>query len=121
MLLDLPLSRDYFLSLFECAGLHPQIAERTVDMGILRSMVANGYGYALANIRPKSGVAPDGKPLRFVKLSGGYRAMIMGLVTPGARHKTRTLLAFEKHCRATISTQTIPGLETPNASAIDLR
>ena len=110
VLLDLPLSREYFLSIFHDAGLRPTIGERTADMAVMRSMVANGYGYALANVRPKTGISPDGKPLRFIPLSGKSRPMIMGLATPSAERKTRTMTAFAEHCRRSISDDHIPGL-----------
>ena len=36
VLLDLPLSSDYFLSFFRLSGLRPLIAERTRDMAVMR-------------------------------------------------------------------------------------
>ena len=110
VLLDLPFSRDYFLSLFREAGLRPKIGERTADMAVMRSMVANGFGYALANVRPKSGISPDGKPLCFVPLDGDQRPMIMGLATPAAGRKTRTVQAFVDHCKTLITDEHVPGL-----------
>ena len=40
VLLDLPYSREYFLSAFQMKGLRPSIAERTGDIAVMRSMVA---------------------------------------------------------------------------------
>ena len=54
VLLDLPLSRDYFMSLFAKFGLEPNIVARSRSEEVVRSMVANGIGYALFNVRPKS-------------------------------------------------------------------
>ena len=54
VLLDLPMSREYFLSLFHNVGLRPHIVERTNEMPVLRSLVANGYGCSLANLRTRS-------------------------------------------------------------------
>lgn len=70
VLLDLPMSADYFLSFFTRADLRPMISERTRDMAVMRSLVANGFGYSIANFRPRSTSAPDGKPLSFVPLVG---------------------------------------------------
>ena len=61
ILLDLPLSREYFLGLYQAAGVTPQIRERVGDYHVLRSMVANGFGYSLGNIRPLSPATADGK------------------------------------------------------------
>lgn len=45
VLLDLPYSSEYFLSFFVSAGVPPMIAERTRDMAVMRSLVANGFGF----------------------------------------------------------------------------
>ncbi len=110
VLLDLPYSRDYFLSLFRAVGIQPNIAERTKDMGILRSMVANNFGFSLANIRPLGETAPDGKKLRYVPLAGDIRPMRMGLVTVRNIRKSRVVTAFEDHCRELINQTSIPGM-----------
>lgn len=96
VLLDLPLSADYFLSFFSDRGLRPNIAERTRDMAVLRSLVANGFGYSIVNLRPLNDVAPDGRPLRFVPLGGNARAMKMGMLVSTAVERSqlhRTFLA----------------------------
>lgn len=99
VLLDLPLSRDYFLSLFAAADLRPRISERTRDMAVVRSLVAHGYGYALANVRAGNEQALDGTPLVRVPLAGDHRVMAMGTATMRGEHKTRLVAAFEAHCR----------------------
>jgi len=110
VLLDLPISADYFLSMLRDAGVPPRIAERSRDMALVRAMVANGYGYSLANVRPRTELSPDGKPLKFVPLWEGAQPLQLGLVTGKATHKTRSLLAFEEHCRAAIAVGSVPGL-----------
>jgi DNA-binding transcriptional LysR family regulator len=52
ILLDLPKSRDYFLSIFGDLGVTPRIAHRTTSFEMLRSLVANGLGYSLLNFCP---------------------------------------------------------------------
>lgn len=99
VLLDLPFSREYFLSLFAAASLRPRIAERTRDMAVVRSLVAHGYGYALANVRAGSERALDGTPLVRAPLAGSHRAMAMGTATMRGERKTRLVAAFEAHCR----------------------
>jgi DNA-binding transcriptional LysR family regulator len=110
ILLDLPLSREYFLSLFHQAGLRPLIAERVPEMSMIRSMVANGFGYSLANMRPASVAAPDGARLCTVPLDGGHRPLMLGLATVRLRFRPRILEAFEEHCRAVITNRDIPGM-----------
>lgn len=114
VLLDLPYSGEYMLSILRNGGITPKIAEKTRDMAVLHSMVANGYGFALANIRPRSTTSPDGKPLRFVPLTGGVRALNLGLATVRADRPSRTVQAFTEHCREQMSPAYVPGL-TPAA------
>ncbi|HVG46744.1 MAG TPA: LysR family transcriptional regulator [Rubellimicrobium sp.] len=110
VLLDLPGSTAYFLSAFEAAGLHPRIAARTRDMALARSLVANGFGFLLVNVRPLSDLAPDGKRVVYRPLSGGPRALRMGLARLDGVRRTRVVEAFEAHCRRWVTPQSIPGL-----------
>ncbi len=61
VLLDQPRTRDYFLSLFGSKGLTPIIAHRTESFEMVRSLVANGFGYALLNFVPPYLVEGHGK------------------------------------------------------------
>lgn len=110
VMLDLPFSSDYFLSLLAAEGVTPRIAERTRDMAVMRSLVANGYGYAIANIRPLHDLAPDGRKLRFVPLVGAVRPMMLGLALVEGADAVLTLRAFVEHCRALITDASIPGM-----------
>ena len=110
VLLDLPFSAAYFLSFFANAGLSPVIAERTRDMGVMRAMVANGFGYSIANIRLGSDRAPDGRRLVFVPLVGDVRPMRIGLLLPGSGKRRRIVAAFVDHCRTALTDSALPGL-----------
>ncbi|QPC94675.1 LysR family transcriptional regulator [Mesorhizobium sp. INR15] len=111
VLLDLPFSREYFLSAFQQKGLRPNIAERTGDIAAMRSMVANGFGYGIANMRPLNTLAPDGKPLIFVPLAGDLRPLTMGIALPNADHRTQSVKAFIAHCRRFVVEQGVFGSE----------
>lgn len=111
VLLDLPLSREYFLSLFQTRDLRPTIAERTAHIMMVRSMVANGFGYGLLNIPSLNERAPDGKVLRYVPLSGKHRPMTLGLVTVKHDRKPRVLTELEQYCRQNIRADSVPGME----------
>lgn len=116
VLLDLPISGEYFLSFFNKLGIKPQIAERTRDMAVMRSLVANGYGYSIANIRPLSNLSPDGGELAFIPLTGDVRHMQMGLVMARGADRTSTVKAFIAHCREKISEGGVPGIQTGTLS-----
>ncbi|MDX8461662.1 LysR family transcriptional regulator [Mesorhizobium humile] len=111
VLLDLPYSREYFLSAFQPKGLRPRIAERTGDIAVMRTMVANGFGYGIANMRPLNTMSPDGKLLVFVPLLGDIRPLMMGIALPNAEHRTLTVQAFIDHCRRFVVEQGVFGTE----------
>jgi DNA-binding transcriptional LysR family regulator len=104
VLLDLPHSSDYFLSFFIAAGLRANITERTRDMAVMRGLVANGFGYSIVNIRPVNDIAPDGKAIRYIPLTGAPRPMKMGLLMGGGMEQTLLHKAFLDHTRAWIET-----------------
>ena len=116
-LLDLPISADDFLSFFARAGVRPQIAERTRDMAVMRSLVANGYGYSIANVRPMTDLAPDGRKLRFIPLVGNVQPMRLGLATSEGAQKVLTVRAFMDHCTQQITNDHIPGMNMKLAPA----
>lgn len=103
VLLDLPHSAEYFLSLFDELGARPRIVERTRDMAVMRSLVANGFGYSIANIRPMNDWAPDGRPLRFLPLKGPVRPMNLGIALVSDTANVSTVQTFIEHCRTFIA------------------
>ena len=105
VLLDLPVSREYFLSAFHQRGVRPNVAERTSDIAVMRSMVANGFGYGIANMRPLNTMSPDGKPLVFLPLAGDLRPLHLGVMTPEAGRQTQTIREFIKHCKEYVGQQ----------------
>jgi DNA-binding transcriptional LysR family regulator len=102
VLLDLPFSADYFLQVFTRRGLKPRIVERTRDMGLMRAMVANGFGFSLANIRLRSDVASDGRRLVTVPLADPdqpIEPLAFGLVLAEGAEGARRVRALTEHCR----------------------
>jgi DNA-binding transcriptional LysR family regulator len=110
VLLDLPMSRTYFMSVFERAGVTPNIAERTRDMAVMRSLVANGFGFSVANIRPHSDLSPDGRALCFIPIEGTPRPLRLGFVTPVGARRVLSVDAFIDHAGQTIAEWNYPGL-----------
>lgn len=110
VLLDLPISRTYFLSAFENAGVTPNIVERTRDMAVMRSLVANGFGFSVANIRPHSDLSPDGRALSFIPLVGTQRPLRLGFIVPEGARSVLSVEAFISHASKTIDAWGYPGL-----------
>ena len=99
VLLDLPLSSDYFLSFFNRTGPRPIIAERTKDLAVARSLVANGFGFSVINYRPIGTHAPDGKPLIFVPLESEVPPLPVGLLSLKGLASRSIYSAFLDLCR----------------------
>lgn len=94
VLLDLPISTDYFLSLFSNVQATPRVVERTRDMAVMRSLVGNDFGYSIANVHPQNSISPDGLPLAAVPIKDPVRSLRMGLLTAQGADKSRTVKAF---------------------------
>lgn len=110
VLLDLPYSRQYFLGLFQSAGLKPNVAAQSQNHEVVKSLVANGFGFTIANVRPMNLVALDGQPMVSIGLSGDHTPMTIGMATLRQQHKPKILQAFERHCREKVSDKSIPGM-----------
>ncbi|MEM7636237.1 MAG: LysR substrate-binding domain-containing protein [Pseudomonadota bacterium] len=110
VMLDLPQSREYFVSLFESKGLEPMIVARAANQEVVRTMVANNYGFTIANVRPRNPAALDGRKLVAVKLAGDHKPMRIGISTLAQERKPMILTVFEEHCRNLITDTNIPGM-----------
>lgn len=108
VLLDLPYSSEYFLSFFRQVDIKPNVAERTRDMSVMRSLVANGFGFSIANVRPLNNLSPDGRKLIFVPLKDDLRPMRLGLLKARIENETNTMTAFIDHCKAAVEAERLP-------------
>ncbi|ANT61879.1 LysR family transcriptional regulator [Salipiger sp. CCB-MM3] len=111
VLLDLPMSGEYFLSFFTKLGITPMIAERTRDIAVMRSLVANGFGYGMGNTHPATDLAPDGRRLKFIPMTGPVRTLKLGLLMSEGARSSRTIRAFIDHAQAEITETRAPGLQ----------
>lgn len=116
VLLDMPMSREYFLALFIRDRLEPNIAWSSANFDVVRTMVANGLGYTLGNVRPRADNALDGRRLRRVPLAGDPPPVRIGIATLKQLKKTRLVEAFERHCQGLISESYVPGMAGPLAA-----
>ena len=101
ILLDLPLSDAYFMSLFDSSNLKPNIYARTRQIEVQRALVAKGYGYSLANVRPKNQKSLDGSGLKYVPLRGQNPGLTLGIAT---------LANIRQFCGEQVSNEKIPGM-----------
>ncbi|WP_135506175.1 LysR family transcriptional regulator [Roseovarius aestuariivivens] len=110
VLLDMPHSSDYFMSFFRAAGRRPRIAERTSEIAVQRSLVANGFGFGICNMRTVSEYSMDGKQLKFIPLQTKVAPLQLGIATSRAAHISRTIEAFIEHCHEAADADALPGL-----------
>ncbi len=102
ILLDLPLSREYFASLFGAGGSEPRIAHRSPHLEVVRSFVANGLGYSIVNATPIAEQALDGMPLVTRPLAGTHRALRLGIASRQGARDTRAVAALRAFIRTSI-------------------
>jgi DNA-binding transcriptional LysR family regulator len=105
LLLDLPISRDYFLSLFHRVGLAPRIAGRFEHMEVIRGLVARGEGFGMANAQPRNRAALDGNKLAHIALEGHPLALSLGILMVKNTRLTRTMEVFIALCQELIHDQ----------------
>ena len=110
ILLDMPISRDYFRSLFETAGVPMRPAARSDQPETIRSMVGSGLGWSLMTARPASRVAANGRPLAYVPLADDVPPIALGLLTNPVLRQTRAAAAFAEFCRTRMTTAHLPGM-----------
>ncbi|WP_298285522.1 LysR family transcriptional regulator [Acidocella sp.] len=109
LLLDLPMSRDYFLSLFRQAGVNPNITGRYGYIDVIRSLVGRGEGYSLANARPRNLSTLDGRKLSYLALEDSLRPLVYGIALFRGMRRTPTAEAFIELCRELLEGKPLPG------------
>jgi DNA-binding transcriptional LysR family regulator len=109
LLLDLPISRDYFLSLFRQAGVNPNIAGRYPYIDVIRSLVARGEGYGLANAQPKNLSTLDGRKLVYLTLEDRLTPLHYGIAMLKGLRRTPTADAFIALCQELLLDKPLPG------------
>ncbi len=110
VLLDMPMSREYFLALFFKDRLEATVAWSSPEWTWCGPWSRTVSGYTLANGRPRAEVALDGRRLFRVPLAGDPPPMRIGIATLKQLKKTRLVEAFERHCQELISESYVPGM-----------
>ena len=103
ILLDLPLSREYFTSLFLAAGVPYQPARRHSDLSLVRSLVGNDFGYSLVNLLPATDIAQDGSRVAYVRLRTSVPPLALGLIERFEGSHPRAVDAFLNHARSSLA------------------
>ena len=99
VLLDLPHTREYFLSLFYSQHITPAIKYRATAFETVRTLVGNGLGYAVLNLQPRTMKTYDGSVVRCVPIAERLRPLTIGclyLKRSTIRKLTRTFIDYTK-------------------------
>lgn len=110
ILIDMPLSRDYFLGIFHKIGGTPRIVMETSTTASLRSYVAAGIGYGLMTARPANQRAENGLPLVYLPLEDVSQTISFGIAHLTDLRRSRVVDAFIEHCQQVITDGAMPGM-----------
>jgi DNA-binding transcriptional LysR family regulator len=94
ILLDLPETRTYLLTLFDFAARRPKVALRTRSYETVRAAVVNGLGVSVLNMRPHQLASPDHETLIRLPISDPLRQPTLIVIDPYGDHKPAYVQSF---------------------------
>ncbi len=102
VLLDWPITRDYFYSLFLSQDLEPNIAYHVQSLEMVKGLVSKGFGYTIFNapldyeLDMEKSVAMDGEQLKAISLTDKLRPLRVGVAKLNQYKLTPAAEAFIK-------------------------
>lgn len=111
ILIDRPLSRDYFLGLFREVGGTPRVVMETRSYAALRSYVAAGIGYGMMTARPVNMQAENGLPLVYLPIDDVSSTLGFGIASLSELRPSRVAEAFVEYCREIAAGRGLPGVQ----------
>ena len=103
--LNLPITQQFFLSLFSQNKLTPSIKHQAKSYELVRSLVGAGEGYALLIMRPVNERTYDGSELAYVPLRDAVPTPQYGLAFTNKSVPTKLVEAFANACRDALKSQ----------------
>lgn len=97
IMLDLPRTREYFMSMFEQVGLKANIAHTTRSAEIVRALVAGGHGFSILNICPPDYRGNDTR-FRTIPIHDALRSPVFGIVTLSDTRQPSIVQSFIQQC-----------------------
>lgn len=110
IILDLPGSRQYYASLFETSGFHPDFVHKAGNYEMVRSMVGIGLGIALLRSRAPTEDTHSGGKVVCKPLREDLRKSQLVVAYQEHRIKRATINAFVEQCEAYFGTKNSQGL-----------
>jgi DNA-binding transcriptional LysR family regulator len=94
ILMDLPHTRDYFMSLFHGLHISPNLRFSSTNFEMVRTLVGNGLGYSILNLVPHSPATYDGTRIRHLPIVESLRPLEVGCLSVGRVAQRRVAKAF---------------------------
>lgn len=104
VLLDIWPSNEYFLSLFEKAGVSPRVAYKAPSLDMVRGLVGHGLGISVLVTEPANSQTFDGKEVITVPLTDRMTPSRTVMAWHGATELTGPTREFLHHCQQNIRT-----------------
>jgi DNA-binding transcriptional LysR family regulator len=117
ILLDIPISRDYFMSVFNKTGVTPNVRMKSTHFEVVRTMVANGQGISIGAVRPINEAALDGKRIISIPISNPIPVLNIGMLSRRSEF-SNLASALKKHIQEIITPNSIPGMRPLDAEPI---
>src|SRR3569623_701293 len=99
ILMDLPHTRDYFMSLFHGLHISPNLRFSSTNFEMVRTLVGNGLGYSILNLVPHSPSTYDGTRIRHLPIEENIRPHEIGCMRVGRVAQRRVAKAFIQYTR----------------------
>ncbi len=103
--LNLPITRQFILSLFSQSKLRPKIRHQTKSYELACSLVSAGEGYAIMIMRPVTARAYNGSELAYVPILDDVPTAQYGLAFNNGAIPTKKVETFTAVCRGTLLSQ----------------
>jgi DNA-binding transcriptional LysR family regulator len=103
--LSLPITQQFFLSIFSQLKLRPKIRHQTKSYELARSLVGAGEGYAIMIMRPVTARAYNGNELAYVPILDDVPTAQYGLALINRAIPTKLVETFAGVCRETLFSQ----------------
>ena len=108
ILLDLPKSGEYYLSLFDIAQISPKIAHRTTSPEVARVMVAHGLGYSILAMPTRHTFAIDGTEFAVKPLAGALPNLCVGMLATTETASSHTYDCVRKVAKTALAQLLLP-------------
>lgn len=103
VLLELPISNEYFLGVLNDYKDKLNIVYKTASMEVLKGIVAEGCGVSLLNFPVKNKKSVSGKPFLVIPVKDYKTSLNLGLLEIEQNHKRKILNQFISYCKSRFS------------------